>query len=168
MSELLSKISSYNLYNYLLVGFVYNLLLCHYTQLGYVDESIFNTLIVCYVMGLFIAKLASLFIEPLLRKLHWGNKKFLKWHNKNEYIEAANNDPMIPCILEEANLCRNFIACFMLFFLSILYEEYLSKYVDRKNVDYLFYAFMLVVFVFSYRKKVAQISNRVDKNRSAQ
>ena len=38
MSELLSKISSYNLYNYLLVGFVYNMLLCHYTQLGYVDE----------------------------------------------------------------------------------------------------------------------------------
>ena len=30
MSELLSKISSYNLYNYLLVGFVYNMLLCHY------------------------------------------------------------------------------------------------------------------------------------------
>lgn len=42
MSELLSKISSYNLYNYLLVGFVYNMLLCHYTQLGYVDESIFK------------------------------------------------------------------------------------------------------------------------------
>lgn len=61
MSELLSKISSYNLYNYLLVGFVYNMLLCHYTQLGYVDESILKILIVCYVMGLFIAKLASLF-----------------------------------------------------------------------------------------------------------
>ena len=29
MSELLSKISSYNLYNYLLVGFVYNLSLIH-------------------------------------------------------------------------------------------------------------------------------------------
>ena len=42
MSELLSKISSYNLYNYLLVGFVYNMLLCHYTQLGYVDESILS------------------------------------------------------------------------------------------------------------------------------
>ena len=71
MSELLSKISSYNLYNYLLVGFVYNMLLCHYTQLGYVDESILKTLIVCYVMGLFIAKLASLFLEPLLIRLHW-------------------------------------------------------------------------------------------------
>lgn len=77
MSELLSKISSYNLYNYLLVGFVYNMLLCHYTQLGYVDESILKTLIVCYVMGLFIAKLASLFLEPLLIRLHWNNKKFL-------------------------------------------------------------------------------------------
>lgn len=89
MSELLSKISSYNLYNYLLVGFVYNMLLCHYTQLGYVDESILKTLIVCYVMGLFIAKLASLFLEPLLIRLHWNNKKFLKWRNKNEYLEAS-------------------------------------------------------------------------------
>lgn len=96
MSELLSKISSYNLYNYLLVGFVYNMLLCHYTQLGYVDESILKTLIVCYVMGLFIAKLASLFLEPLLIRLHWNNKKFLKWRNKNEYLEASFKDAKIP------------------------------------------------------------------------
>ncbi len=41
MSELLSKISSYNLYNYLLVGFVYNMLLCHYTQLGYMWTRVF-------------------------------------------------------------------------------------------------------------------------------
>ena len=85
------------------------MLLCHYTQLGYVDESILKTLIVCYVMGLFIAKLASLFLEPLLIRLHWNNKKFLKWRNKNEYLEASFKDAKIPILLEEANvLCHSF------------------------------------------------------------
>lgn len=129
MSELLSKISSYNLYNYLLVGFVYNMLLCHYTQLGYVDESILKTLIVCYVMGLFIAKLASLFLEPLLIRLHWNNKKFLKWRNKNEYLEASFKDAKIPILLEEANVCRNIAMAIFVFFICLLYDKYVSIYI---------------------------------------
>ena len=46
--------------------------------------------------------------------------------------------------------------------------KYLSKYIDKTIVEFLFYAFILGVLVFSYRKKVAQISDRIDKNRSAQ
>ena len=132
------------------------------------DNNILKSLIVCYVMGLFIAKLSSLFIEPFFRKLHWKNKKFLKWHNKSEYIEAAKNDSMIPLILEEVNLCRNLIACFILFYLCVLYEKCLSQHIDKTIAEYLFYLFMLGILVFSYQKKVSQISDRINKNRSAQ
>lgn len=167
MSELLSKISSYNLYNYLLVGFVYNMLLCHYTQLGYVDESILKTLIVCYVMGLFIAKLASLFLEPLLIRLHWNNKKFLKWRNKNEYLEASFKDAKIPILLEEANVCRNIAMPIFVFFICLLYDKYVSIYIYMIVAECLFYVIAFFICIFSYKKKIRQISDRIDKSRSA-
>ena len=154
MSELLSKISSYNLYNYLLVGFVYNMLLCHYTQLGYVDESILKTLIVCYVMGLFIAKLASLFLEPLLIRLHWNNKKFLKWRNKNEYLEASFKDAKIPILLEEANVCRNIAMAIFVFFICLLYDKYVSIYISMIVAECLFYVIAFFICIFSYKKKI--------------
>ena len=167
MSELLTKISSYNLYNYLLVGFVYNMLLCHYTQLGYMDDNIFKVLIVCYVMGLFIAKLASLFLEPFLIGLHWNNKKFLKWRNKNEYSEASFKDAKIPILLEEANVCRNFAMAIFVFFVCLIYDKYVSTYIPMIVAEYLFYAITFFICLFSYKKKIRQISDRIDKSRSA-
>lgn len=143
------------------------MLLCHYTQLGYVDESILKTLIVCYVMGLFIAKLASLFLEPLLIRLHWNNKKFLKWRNKNEYLEASFKDAKIPILLEEANVCRNIAMAIFVFFICLLYDKYVSIYISMIVAECLFYIIAFFICIFSYKKKIRQISDRIDKSRSA-
>ncbi|WP_373193944.1 hypothetical protein, partial [Phocaeicola vulgatus] len=87
--------------------------------------------------------------------------------NKNEYLEASFKDAKIPILLEEANVCRNIAMAIFVFFICLLYDKYVSIYISMIVAECLFYVIAFFICIFSYKKKIRQISDRIDKSRSA-
>ena len=68
MEDLIKKISSYNLFNYLFPGIVFVVLAKMITPYSFLHEDIILGIFIYYFVGLSISKFGSLVIEPLLKK----------------------------------------------------------------------------------------------------
>ena len=68
MKDLLDKISSYNLFNYLLPGVLFALLADGLTSYTFIQSDIVVGIFLYYFMGLVISRVGSLAIEPILKK----------------------------------------------------------------------------------------------------
>lgn len=103
--------------------------------------------------GIIYCQISISFLEPLLIRLHWNNKKFLKWRNKNEYLEASFKDAKIPILLEEANVCRNIAMAIFVFFICLLYDKYVSIYISMIVAECLFYVIAFFICIFPIKRK---------------
>ena len=68
MKDLLEKLSSYNIFNYLLPGIVFVALADALTSFHFVQQDIVIGVFVYYFIGLIISRLGSIVIEPILSK----------------------------------------------------------------------------------------------------
>ena len=55
----------------------------------------------------------------------------------------------------------------IVFFICLLYDKYGSLYISMIVAECLFYVIAFFICIFSYKKKIRQISDRIDKSRSA-
>ena len=67
MKELLDKLSSYNIFNYLLPGILFSVLASKTTELNLIQIDIILGVFVYYFIGLIISRIGSLIIEPILK-----------------------------------------------------------------------------------------------------
>ena len=67
MKELLDKLSSYNLFNYLFPGILFVTIAKETTSLDLLQENIITGVFLYYFIGLVISRVGSLLIEPLLK-----------------------------------------------------------------------------------------------------
>src|SRR3972149_2970830 len=108
LKELLSKLSSYNLFNYLLPGVIFVAAASKVTRYSFIQEDIVIGLFLYYFIGLVISRFGSIVIEPILRGV-----SFLKFADYNDFVAASKKDEKIE-VLSEANntyrtLCYLFI-----------------------------------------------------------
>jgi len=68
MKELIDKISTYNLFNYLLPGILFALFAKHFIGLDLIQSDIGIGIFLYYFLGMCISRIGSLIIEPILRK----------------------------------------------------------------------------------------------------
>ena len=68
MNELLSKLSSYNLFNYLLPGVVFSITVEAWTTYSITRGDLLSDAFVFYFAGLVISRIGSLLVEPALKK----------------------------------------------------------------------------------------------------
>jgi hypothetical protein len=88
MADLIDKISSYNLFNYLLPGVLFSVIaskLTHYTFLGY---EIVVAAFLYYFIGLVVSRFGSLVIEPFFEFTG-----FVKFADYRTFIAASKQDP---------------------------------------------------------------------------
>ena len=69
MEKLLEKLTSYNLFNYLLPGIIFSVLLEKTTNYSIIHKDILIEAFLAYFIGLIISRVSSLIIEPLLIKI---------------------------------------------------------------------------------------------------
>ncbi len=81
MKELLDKLSSYNLFNYLLPGTVFVAAAQRISAHTFKDENIVVELFLYYFIGMVISRIGSLTIEPAL--------KILKFIEFAEYKDSS-------------------------------------------------------------------------------
>jgi hypothetical protein len=159
LSELLDKLSSYNLFNYLLPGAVF----AYFAESSFAIELVPNDLVtaafVFYFLGVVISRFGSLVLEPLLKKI-----RVVKFEPYNSFLAACEKDAKIEVLVEAANMYRTFISAMLLLLLFAAYTKVETLYPSLSEWRSLIGATALtIVFLFAYKKQTAYIASRVRK-----
>lgn len=158
MNELVSKLSSYNIFNYLLPGVVFVALSPAVTGYSFVQGDMLVAAFLYYFIGLVISRFGSLVIEPVLKL-----RGFLKFANYKKFVSASKEDPKIEVLSEANNTYRTLCAMFALLLILRLYRMLASAIpvLQDWNVVILF-TVLSVMLVFSYRKQTEYITKRIE------
>ena len=98
MKEILDKITSYNIFNYLLPGTLFVYILGNYVGYNLVVENPIIGGFLYYFVGMVVSRFGSVLIEPILVYI-----KFLKFEDYKNYISASKKDIKIELLSEVNN-----------------------------------------------------------------
>jgi len=162
MKDILDKITSYNLFNYLLPGVLFVVILDQFTPYSLVQEDLVVGAFVYYFVGLVISRFGSLIVEPILK---WTS--FLEFAQYPDFVTVSKLDTKIEAFSETNNMYRTFVAMFTLLLvlkgyeLIALYAPFLNEYALHILTILLF-----LMFLLSYRKQTTYVRKRIEANKS--
>ena len=90
MKEIIDKITTYNLFNYLLPGIIFVIFMNKFIGYDFVQDNNFIGGFLYYFIGMIISRIGSLIVEPVLEYL-----KFLKKSDYQEFVSASKKDSKI-------------------------------------------------------------------------
>jgi hypothetical protein len=161
MKDLLEKISTYNLFNYLFPGVVFVILAEAVTDYSFIQQDVLLGFFLYYFIGLVISRVGSLVVEPLLK---WTS--FLKFADYKDYVAATKKDEGVELLSEVNNTYRTLCACFGLLVLLKLVEVLERKFSIPQGWEFfILVATLLIIFLFSYKKQTAYVKKRVETNK---
>ena len=160
MKEILDKITSYNIFNYLLPGTLFVYILGNYVGYNLVVENPIIGGFLYYFVGMVVSRFGSVLIEPILVYI-----KFLKFEDYKNYISASKKDIKIELLSEVNNTYRTISSMFILLIFIKLYKLLSESWRITDNISISFLVIlMLALFIFSYRKQTNYITKRVREN----
>lgn len=162
MKEIIDKLSSYNIFNYLLPGIIFVIIANGTTDYNFIQENNFLGGFLYYFIGMIISRFGSVIMEPILKKTN-----FIKFRDYFDYINASQKDGKIELLSEVNNTYRTLNS--MMFLLLILkFYNFLSIEFNFNNIVTLIIltVLILVLFLFSYRKQTNYITKRIDANKN--
>lgn len=160
MEKLLEKLSSYNLFNYLLPGIIFVILLnaITFNTCNLIMDNIFYGAFLYYFIGLIISRFGSLVIEKLIQKI----PRF-KYASYNRYLKASEIDSTLLTFNEVNNMYRTFTSLFFILLLIKIFELF------ELNCDWILQNRMVIIiiilfflFLFSYAKQISYIKKRIE------
>lgn len=158
--DLISRLSSYELFTNLLPGVLFVTLLKEFTDFNLIFEPIFLGLFLYYFIGIVINRIGSLVVEPILR-----TTQFTVFIDYPKFVKAKKMDKEINILSEKNNMCRSLVSLCVLLLLSIGYEWLMSKWTfvaTHSNV--ILIVFLFLIFLFSYRKQTEYVVKRCKVN----
>lgn len=157
MSDFISKISSYNLFNYLFPGILFSILVDKFTPYSLIQKDLLLWLFLYYFIGLVISRIGSLIIEPFLKRI-W----VLKFADHKDFIVASRKDEKIETLLEKNNMYRTLISTFSMFFVLKTYESLTNYFPTLNNWKiYILLIGLLAMFLLSYIKQTKYIKQHI-------
>lgn len=158
MNELLEKLSSYNLFNYLLPGVIFVIVAKQFVGLDLSQPDLVLAAFLYYFLGMVISRVGSLVVEPILKKV-----SFVKFSDYSKYVAATQKDKTIETLSEANNTYRTIIA---LFIVSLVLKGYLwlatvYKFFDT-HATLILILTATALFLFSYRKQTSYVYKRID------
>lgn len=161
MKDFLDKLSSYNLFNYLLPGTIFAFL----SKEAYfipTPENLLLSVFLYYFLGLLISRIGSLIIEPILLKI-----SFIKYSKYSDYLKVSKIDSKIEVMLETNNMYRTFISLFFTLLLLRLYRylENVFSFPPEAGGCIAFIA-IVILFLFSYKKQTNFILKRIENDKN--
>lgn len=157
MNEVVKKISSYNIFNYLFPWVLFVLITDNFLWYKLIQDDLILWVFLYYFIWLIISRLWSLIIEPLMRRYN-----IIKFADYKKYIKAEKKDTKIIYLLEVANMYRSLVSLFIFIILTIVYKFILlnCSFLSENN-DFVILIILLILFIFSYKKQVEYIRKRV-------
>lgn len=162
MDKLLDKLSSYNLFNYLIPGLVFGGIFVELDFFEFPTKNVFADLVAAYALGLLISRLGSLLVEPLFKYF-----KIIEFSDYPDYVYACDNDEKIEIFVEQTNSYRTFLAGFLLILASyptVVLADHLNLSSNARSVSLLVAG--LLICIWSYKKQSDYVSKRVNARTS--
>lgn len=158
MEKIIEKISSYNLFNYLLPGVLFSIFAKDFITLDLIQGNLILDVFLYYFIGLVVSRTGSLIVEPLLKRF-----RFARFSKYEDFVSASNTDIKIEILSEACNMYRTFVAMFFLLFITKFYFYIQATYpwLQEWNMHILISS-LLLMFLYSYRKQAQYIFNRVN------
>ena len=156
MKELLDKLSSYNIFNYLLPGVLFAVFTHALTSLAVLQKDIVVGVFVYYFLGSLVSRVGSLVVEPTLRRIG-----FVVFAPYEDFVRASKADPKLEVLSEANNMYRTFVALMLMVGAVWLYD------VAATAVPYLHtlapvicLVGIAVIYLISYRKQTSYVARR--------
>src|SRR5215469_6689607 len=118
MNELPTKVSSYNLFNYLLPGVIFAVLAGDIIRYPILHRDLISAGFLCYFLGLVISRFGSLVVEPILKRL-----SFIKFADYGDFVAASKEDQQLAVLSEANNTYRTLSSLFILLLLLRVYAK---------------------------------------------
>ncbi len=160
IKEVLDKITTYNIFNYLLPGILFVYLTKEITSYNLIQENNLIGAFLYYFIGMIVSRFGSLFIEPMLKKV-----RFLKFSDYRSFIIASKKDIKIELLSEVNNTYRTILSMFILLIFEKIYLYIKQYYAIQHNTTLIIIGlFIITLFLFSYRKQTNFITKRIEAN----
>jgi hypothetical protein len=160
MTEIISKISSYNLFNYLLPGVLYSIIATKWTIYDFTIENVILGAFLYYFIGMVISRIGSLWIEKLLTK-----GKIVKFAEYGDFVKASKKDEKLNLLSETNNSYRTIISLGICLLITKAYSELDLKIgIPEIFTSILMLAFITFIFILSYKKQTEYITKRIEAN----
>jgi hypothetical protein len=157
VKELLDKLSSYNVFNYLLPGVIFAVLAEAFTSFHFIQKDIVLGVFFYYFVGLVVSRIGSLTVEPFLKRVG-----FVTFSDYSDFISAVKRDSKIELLSEANNMYRTFCALIASLMALKICEYFLVALPNTKQwVGELTIVALLVLFGLSYRKQTHYVVSRV-------
>lgn len=161
MKDLLDKISSYNLFNYLLPGILFVCIAKEFTDYNLIQDNNFIGAFLYYFIGMVISRFGSLFIEPFLK---WTT--FLKFADYKRFVVASKQDEKIELFSEVNNTYRTISAMLVVLILTKVYNHFqIAWSISDSFTSIILITSVFLMFLFSYRKQTNYITKRIEANK---
>lgn len=158
MKDFLQKLSSYNIFNYLLPGILFVGIAEKLTSYSFIHDNLLIGLFLYYFFGLIISRIGSLIVEPFLKRV-----KFVRFADYQDFVEASKSDPKIGLFSEQNNMYRTLCSLFIVLILFIGYDK--IKHILPWSVDtssFIFLVLLLVLLLLSYKKQTRYVVQRIE------
>ena len=159
LSKFVEKLSSYQIFNYLFPGIIFNYVVERIMSFRIAPDDILYRIFIYYITGMVLSRIGSIIIEPIYKKLC-----LVIYAEYKNYLEAEKNDTKLNLLLLENNTYRTLIATF--FCLLVLYGidqiEWLHDKYDSIIAIILYLVFFIFLFSTSFRKQTDYIRKRTD------
>ncbi|MFV0159201.1 hypothetical protein OBK24_12205 [Empedobacter falsenii] len=162
MNEFFNKLSSYHLFNNLLPGILFVVLLNKFTEYQINYDNLLVSAFLFYFLGMTISRISSIIIEPFLKKI-----KFVRFKEYKLFVEAYKKDNKLEIFVETNNKFRVLFTMLILIILAKLFYSINLDYLDLtlKTQEYILLISLAVIYLFSYRKQTNYITKRIDANK---
>src|SRR4051812_27803201 len=109
IKDILEKISSYNIFNYLIPGTLFVFISKNLGTYNLVQDNVVVGIILYYFIGMIISRIGSIFIEPFLKKVN-----FVKFADYKDFVAASKVDSKIELLSEVNNTYRTISSMLLL------------------------------------------------------
>ncbi len=159
MEDLLKKVSSYQLFNYLLAGAVFVTALAKTTSVHLNSDDAILSFFLYYFLGMVISRVGSLAIEPVLKLL-----RVIEFRPYQQYVQASALDAKLDILSQENNTYRTLITTFLAYLSVYVVDRYAAKWVNHHSGMCIVAAVagLTVLFSLAYRKQTIYITRRID------
>jgi hypothetical protein len=160
MNDLLEKISSYNIFNFLLPGVVFSVLVSKMSSFNLVQEDVLSGAFVYYFFGAIVSRIGSLVVEPILKATN-----LVTFAAYRDYVLASKNDSKIEILSETNNMYRTMCALVLCVGVVCTIDAAMAHFdVIASVAPAGGLLFLFAIFAWSYRKQTSYITKRISAN----
>jgi hypothetical protein len=161
MKDILDKLTSYNIFNYLFPGVLFVIIAKSTTDYNFIQEDNLLGAFLYYFIGMTVSRFGSVIIEPLFKKI-----KFLKFRDFKEYVVASKQDTKIELLSEVNNTYRTLNSMMFLLLILKLYNFCSIKFEFSNTFSLICLTILTtILYLFSYREQTNYITKRIDANK---